>query len=130
MKSFPFAIVWQAKPHFASFPCGGLSDELPTLNVLDAASYSNTPHPHPPLSANLLLSFSMNSTSARVSGTVFGLLAEKGAVVISFCFHTIFAILEPSGIGWPFPGTQLTGSCSKAEAANENCRIAGLTPVL
>jgi hypothetical protein len=51
-----------------SFPCGGLSATVAGLNVSDAASYSNAPHPHPPLSANLLLSFTMKSTSCCVPG--------------------------------------------------------------
>src|SRR3954449_2819575 len=54
----------------ASFPCGGWSAKVPGVNVSDAASYSNTAHPHPPLSANLLLSLVMKSTSLRAPGTV------------------------------------------------------------
>src|SRR5260370_39122222 len=37
-------------------------------------------------------------------GTVSGVLAEKGASVIFAGFHSIFAILEPSGKGLPLPG--------------------------
>src|SRR5215469_7095265 len=72
-------MVWHAKPHLASFPCGGLSAKVPGLNVSDAASYSNTAHPHPPLSANLLLSFTMKSTSCWLPGTV-----AEGNVSIAF----------------------------------------------
>ena len=67
---------------------------------LDAASYSNAPQPHPPLSLNLLLSFTMKSTSCSVPGTV-----AAGNVSSFFGFQWIFAILEPSGKGLPFPGT-------------------------
>ena len=40
----------------------------PGWNVSVASSYSNTPYPHPPLSANRLLSFTMKSTSLWVLG--------------------------------------------------------------
>src|SRR6516165_2350193 len=63
------------------------------------------PYPHPCVSENLLLSFSMNSTSVRSPGTVSGVLAEKGRSVNFFGLHSIFAILEPSGKGLPLPGT-------------------------
>ena len=49
---------------------------------------------------NLLLSFSMKKTSCRLSG----ILTEKGASVLFFGFHSIFAILAPSGKGLPLPG--------------------------
>src|SRR5215467_1980059 len=62
-------------------------------------------YPHPCVSENLLLSFSMNSTSVRSPGTVSGVLAEKGRSVNFFGLHSIFAILEPSGKGLPLPGT-------------------------
>jgi len=62
-------------------------------------------YPHPCVSENLLLSFSMNSTSVRSPGTVSGLLAEKGGLVNFFGLHSIFTILEPSGKGLPLPGT-------------------------
>src|ERR1700722_6810462 len=39
--------------------------------------------------------------SCKVSGT----FTEKGASVLFFSFHSIFAILEPSGNGMPLPGT-------------------------
>jgi len=58
-----------------------------------------TAHPHPPVSANLLLSFTMKSTSWSVPGTV-----AAGNVSIFFGFQWIFAILEPSGNGFPLPG--------------------------
>lgn len=51
-------------------------------------------HPHPPLSASLLLSFTMKSTSCRLAGTV-----AVGNVSIFFGFRWIFAILELSGNG-------------------------------
>jgi hypothetical protein len=41
----------------------------------------------------LLVSFSMGKMSCRVSG----ILTEKWASVLFFGFHSIFAILEPSG---------------------------------
>jgi hypothetical protein len=63
-------MVWQANPHLASLAWGGVSVELPGLNVSDAASYSNTAYPQPPLSANRLLSFTMRSTSCWMPGTV------------------------------------------------------------
>ena len=53
----------------ASFACGGWSAKVQGLNVSDVASYSKTAHPHPPLSANLLLSFTMKSMSCCVPGT-------------------------------------------------------------
>src|SRR5271155_1309117 len=62
-------------------------------------------YPHPCVSENLLLSFSMNSTAVRSPGTVSGVLAEKGGAVNFFGLHSIFAILEPSGKGLPLPGT-------------------------
>src|ERR1700730_3233054 len=68
-KSCFFTTVWHANPHLASFPCGGLSASVPGLNASDAASYSNSPYPHPPLSENLLPSFTMKSTSCRVPAT-------------------------------------------------------------
>jgi len=55
---------------------------------------------HPPLSANLLLSFTMKSTSCWVPGTV-----AAGNTSIFFGFQWIFAILAPSGKGLPLPGT-------------------------
>src|SRR6202035_5081482 len=90
---------WHANPHLASFPCGGLSVKVPGLNVSDAASYSNTAHPHPPLSANLLLSFTIKSTSCWVPGTV-----AAGKVSIFLGFQWIFASLAPSGNGLPLAG--------------------------
>ena len=48
-----------------------------------------------------MLFFSMKKTSCKVSG----ILTEKGASVLFFGFHSIFAILEPSGKGLPLPGT-------------------------
>src|SRR6516165_3658550 len=62
-------------------------------------------YPHPWVSENLLLSFTMNSASIRSPGTVSGVAAEKGGVVNFFGVHSIFAILEPSGKGLPLPGT-------------------------
>jgi len=69
-QSLVFTNVWHANPHLASCSCGGVSDSLPGLKVSVTASYSNSAHPHPALSANLLLSFTMRSTSCWVPGTV------------------------------------------------------------
>src|SRR5690242_8908478 len=93
-------MVWHASPHLASLPCGGVFAAVAGVNRSDAASYSNAAQPQPPLSANRLLSFTMKSTSCRLAGTV--------VVVKTSCFfgfQWIFAILEPSGNGWPLPGT-------------------------
>src|SRR3954447_26400110 len=63
------------------------------MNVPDAVSYLNTAHPHPPLSANLLLSFTMKSTSCWRPGTVAsGNVASLVGVCVVFsrrevCFH-------------------------------------------
>jgi hypothetical protein len=65
-------MVWQANPHLASFACGGESVRPPGLNVSDAASCSNAAHPHPSLSANLLLSFTMKSASCWTPGAFGG----------------------------------------------------------
>jgi len=72
---------------------------VPGANVPDATSYLNTAHPHPPLSANLLLSFTMKSTSCRVPGTL-----VSGKYWFIFGVQWIFAILAPSGKGLPLPG--------------------------
>src|SRR6185436_2297039 len=92
-------MVWHASPHLASLPCGGWSAMVLGVNVSDAASYLNAPHPQPPLSENLLPSFTMKSTSCRLAGT-------DVVVKVScfFGFQWIFAILTPSGKGWPLPG--------------------------
>src|SRR6185295_9323689 len=92
-------MVWQANPHLASLPCGGMSAVVAGVNLSDAASYSNAAQPHPPLSANLLLSLTMKSTSCRLAGT-----AVVVKVACIFGFQWIFAILTPSGNGWPLPG--------------------------
>src|ERR1700744_5180871 len=63
------------------------------------------PYPHPCVSENLLLSFSMSSTTNRSPGTVSGVLAEKGGSLNFLGLHSILAILEPSGQGLPLPGT-------------------------
>lgn len=47
------------------------------------------------------LSLTMKSMSCTVSGTIVG----AGASALFFAFQWIFAILEPSGKGLPFPGT-------------------------
>src|SRR5262245_57121686 len=94
-----FAIVWHARPHLASFPCGGSSLWVAGVNVFDAALYLNAPHPYPPLSANLLLSFTWKSTSCRFAGTI---VVGNGSSF--FGIQWIFAILEPSGNGLPLPG--------------------------
>ena len=91
--------MWHPSPHLASFPCGGISAVVAGANLPDTASYLNAPHPHPPLSANLWLSFTMKSTSCSVPGTV-----AVGNVSSFFGTQWIFAILEPSGNGWPLPG--------------------------
>src|SRR6266403_2817992 len=93
-------MVWHASPHLASFPCGGVSAVVAGVNLSDAAAYLNAAHPHPPLSANRLLSFTMKSTSCRLAGTV-----VLGNVSCFFGFQWIFAILAPSGKGLPLPGT-------------------------
>src|SRR5438552_4431148 len=94
-----FTIVWHASPHLASLPCGGWSARVAGVNVSDAPSYLNAAQPHPPLSANRLLSFTMKSTSCRLAGTV---VVVK--VSCFFGFQWIFAILEPSGNGSPVAG--------------------------
>src|SRR4029453_1741858 len=91
--------MWRRSPNLASFPCGGSSAMVKGVNVSDAASYLNAAHPHPPLSANLLLSFTMKSMSCRLAGTV-----VPGNASCFFGFQWIFAILAPSGKGLPFPG--------------------------
>src|SRR4051794_39528034 len=73
-------MVWHANPHLASFACGGSLFRVPGENLSEAESYSNTAYPHPPLSANLLLSFTMKSTSCSVPGTV-----AAGNVSIILC---------------------------------------------
>src|SRR6202007_2406789 len=50
---------------------------------------------------NLLLSVSMAKALLKTAGTS----TAKGASVLFFGFHWSFAILEPSGKGWPLPGT-------------------------
>src|SRR5580704_11578004 len=97
--------MWHAAPHLASCPWGGLLAKVAGVNVTDAGSYSNVPYPHPCVSENLLLSFSMNSTANSSPVTVSGTLAEKGASVIFLGLHSILAIFEPSGKGFPLPGT-------------------------
>src|SRR3989442_15344157 len=92
-------MVWHASPHLASFPCGGVSAVVAGVNLSDAASYLNAAHPHPPLSANRLLSFTMKSTSCRLAGT-----PVVGNVSCFLGFQWIFAILAPSGEGLPLPG--------------------------
>jgi hypothetical protein len=59
-------------------------------------------HGPPPsaLSANLLRSFTIRSTSFKVPGTV-----VSGKSWFLFGFQWIFAILEPSGKGLPLAGT-------------------------
>ena len=57
-------------------------------------------YPHPPLSANRALSFTMKSTSCRAPATFVG----PGASSLVFGFQWIFAILAPSGKGLPLPG--------------------------
>src|SRR5262245_7124175 len=69
------------------------------VNLSDAASYLKAAQPHPPLSANLLLSFTMKSTSCRLSGTT---VVVK--VSCFFGFQWILAILAPSGNGRPLLG--------------------------
>src|SRR6204780_215410 len=43
----------------------------------------------------------MTKACLKMSGTS----TTKGASVLFFGFHWSFTILEPSGKGWPFPGT-------------------------
>src|SRR5215468_7712679 len=95
-------MVWHANPHLASFSCGGSSFTVAGVNVSDAASYLKAPHPQLPLSANLLLSLTMQSTSCRTPGTR---VDGSGASALFSGFQWIFAILEPSGKGLPLPGT-------------------------
>src|SRR4029077_3980519 len=61
----------------------------------------NTAYPHPPLFGNLLPSFSMTKAWVKTSGTS----TTKGASVLFLGFHWSFTIMEPSGKGWPLPGT-------------------------
>src|SRR5256885_5642657 len=79
---------------------GGESAVVPGANLPDAASYLNTAQPHPPLSANRLLSFTIKSTSCSVPGTV-----AAGDVSRLFGVQWVFALLEPSGDGL-FPSSQ------------------------
>ncbi len=51
-KSLACTFVWHAKPHLASFACGGWSAEVAGVKVSDAAAYSKAAYPHPPLSEN------------------------------------------------------------------------------
>ena len=44
------------------------------------------------------------NASDAASGKVSGTLTKKGASVFFFGYHSIFAILEPSGNGLPLPG--------------------------
>ena len=98
-------IHWNPKKH-ETFPTTVVPDSLHDVDFVvkgvnwsDAASYLNAAHPHPPLSANRLLSFTMKSTSCRLAGTV-----VLGNVSCFFGFQWIFAILAPSGKGLPLPG--------------------------
>src|SRR5271170_6674837 len=61
-------------------------------------------YPHPCVSENLLLSFSMSSTPNRSPGTVSGALTEKGGSVTFFGLHSIFAILGAFWEGFPIAG--------------------------
>src|SRR5689334_22926628 len=92
-------MVWQASPHLASLPWGGVSAVVDGMNVSEAVSYLNAAQPQPPLSANRLLSFTMKSTSCSVSGTT---VVEN--VACFFGFQWILAILTPSGNGVPLSG--------------------------
>src|SRR3984957_15831113 len=47
-----------------------------------------------------MLSFSIKNMSCKLSG----ILTSKGASVLFFGFHSIFAIFDPSGKGLPLPG--------------------------
>src|SRR3954471_12877652 len=93
MWSFAFTATWHACPQSE-----GLGS---AVNLSDAASSLNTAYPHPPLFGKLLLSFSMTKACVKTSGTS----TTKGASVFFFGFHWSFTILEPSGKGWPLPGT-------------------------
>src|SRR5437773_8954019 len=91
---FPYTTLFRShpNPHLASFACGGESAVVPGANLPDAASYSNAAHPHPPLSANRLLSFTIKSTSRSEAHTselqshhdiVCRLLLEKNKIAMS-----------------------------------------------
>ena len=73
---------------------------VPGLKVSDAGSYSNSAYPHPPLSANFLLSFTMKSVSCNAPGTI----GSPGWSSSFFAIQWIFANLAPSGKGLPLPG--------------------------
>ena len=79
---------------------GGWSAAVAGVNVSAAASYLKAPYPHPPLSANRALSFTMKSMSCRAPATIVG----DGASSLVFAVQWIFAILAPSGKGLPLPG--------------------------
>src|SRR5580704_4182451 len=93
MWSFAFTATWHVCPQSE-----GLGS---AVNLSGAAAYLNSAYPHPPLFGKLLLSFSMTKACAKTSGTS----TTKGASVLFFGFHWSLAILEPSGKGWPLPGT-------------------------
>src|SRR5207247_10789656 len=80
-------------------PVGGSASVLAGMNLSAPALHLHAPQRQPPLSANLLLSFTMKSTSCRLPGTV-----AVGNTSIFFGFQWIFAIWEPSGNGLPLPG--------------------------
>src|SRR5207237_7390728 len=57
--------------------------------------------PQPPVAGNRLLSFSMRKACVGASGTS----TTKVASVLFLKLHWSLAILEPSGKGFPLPGT-------------------------
>src|SRR5262249_18688690 len=66
----------------------------------------------------------MKSMSCRGSGTVVG----AGASALFFAFQWIFAILEPSGKGLPFPGnTGLVGRDNLRIPEDRYDQVSGLT---
>jgi hypothetical protein len=87
-----------SEPHLASFACGGSSVVVPGLNV-STRRHTELAHPHPPLSANLLLSFTMQKSVVLGTGTV---VSGK----YSFFSRDPMDLrhLALSGKGFPLPG--------------------------
>src|SRR5438552_4210123 len=66
-----------------------------------ATSWLKRAYPQPPVFGNRLLSFSIRKACVGAFGTS----TAKVASVLFLKLHWSFAILEPSGKGWPLPGT-------------------------
>src|ERR1700692_4459237 len=88
-----FPATWQVCPQSA---VAGSAVILPA-----ATSWLKSAYPQPPVIGNRLLSFSMTKACVGASGTS----TAKVASVLFLKLHWSFAILEPSGNGWPLPGT-------------------------